>query len=376
MDEYTAETITTFIDNNEFSAAFYPVDVHQTADGGYIVLAEKKIPESTFRSVYLVRTDKFGKFQSDMELDETHVNPIGPLMLSDDKFYFFCMNPFNQEALLVSMDAELSALEENSAGGLTYPAVASLDGNLFLLQSYDQVNKNTVISKHAANGSISGQTLSLSIGVGEDVEEPIINHFLRTGKRFPFQVGHIAGGSYFFNGFFNYTFSLVFVDAGLQSEQGVVQGQQDDGGFSAVLPLGSGKFAASRFNFGDNYLLPNTTLSPTGTSTGIELGGNSMPELAANATVRILSANVKSKGILVFATDTRSKQIGLFFYDQATGEFLNSRYLGFSNPFEVGSITSTADGGLMVSGTTYLAGRFPRICLLKISKSELESLTN
>lgn len=55
--------------------------------------------------------------------------------------------------------------------------------------------------------------------------------------------------------------------------QGVVQGQQDDGGLSQVVPQEGGKFALARFNFGDNYYLPNTTLNTTGISSSTDLGG-------------------------------------------------------------------------------------------------------
>ena len=52
---------------------------------------------------------------------------------------------------------------------------------------------------------------------------------------------------------------------------------------------------------------------------------------------------------------------------------MGSHYLGFSNPFEVASLIRTEDEGLLVCGTTYLAGRFPRICLFKLSKENVES---
>jgi hypothetical protein len=149
-----------------------------------------------------------------------------------------------------------------------------------------------------------------------------------------------------------------------------VNGQQENGGFSAVYPLGGSKFAASRFNFGDNYFLPNVNVSTTGTSMSEFMGGNTLPELVSNAPVRIIKAVVKKKNVVVYASDTRSKQIGLFFYDEATGKFLGSRYLGFSNPFEVASVMQTTDNGLAVCGTTYLAGRFPRICIIKLSEEE------
>ena len=162
----------------------------------------------------------------------------------------------------------------------------------------------------------------------------------------------------------------MFTDLNADDPQGVVYGQQDDGGFSAVTPISGSTFALARTNFGKSYILPNETLSMTGISSSE--GGNPFPELEINAPIKILRASVGTKNVLIYASNTRSKQIGLYFYDEATGEFLSSRYLGFSNPYEIANLTQTEDGGIAICGTTYLAGRFPRICIFKLSKEELE----
>jgi hypothetical protein len=373
---FDQENFTSIFDNNQFSVANYPIDFKQTADGGYLILGERRIPNSNFRGAYLMKADKTGKFVSAVELDNQYVNPVGDFIVVNDQYYFFCMDALNLNAQLVKVNANAEIDTIRSAGGITYPAAASLDGSELLLLSYNHEDKRMMFSKHDLTGTLKGNYNDVprfDIGAGDDVEEPIINHFIRTGKKFPFQVGHISGGPYFFNGFENYTFSLIFTDLSGDGSDGVVQGQQDDGGFSAIHPLGGNKFAASRFNFGDNYFLPNVTLSTSGPTIGVDLGGNSLPELISNATVKIIRAVSNNKNVLIFATDTKSKQIGLFFYDEATGEFLSSRYVGFSNPFEVANVLQTADGGLAVCGTTYLAGRFPRICLIKISKGELST---
>jgi hypothetical protein len=181
----------------------------------------------------------------------------------------------------------------------------------------------------------------------------------------------VSEGLYFFNGFQNYTFSLVFTDLNDDNPRGVILGQQDDGGFSAVAPLSNGSFAASRFNYGDNYFLPGVGLETHGPTVGAYLGGFVFPELISNAPVRILKTQIAGKDILIFASETKSKQIALFFYSEETGELLSSRYLGFSNPFSLGNLIRTNDEGLVVCGTTWLAGRFPRICLFRISSEEL-----
>jgi hypothetical protein len=369
---YDQENFTTIFDNNRFSASYFPIDVKQAADGGYLILAEFRLPNSNFRGIYLMKADKYGKYVNGLEADEQYVNPVGDLMVTGNQYYFFCMDALNLQSQLVSVDpTSVTPTFTQIDAGLTYPTAASAeDGNgNFLLLSYNHEDKQTVVARINASGDASSAA-AFDIGAGDDVEEPIISHFTRTGKRFPFQIGKASSGLYFFNGFYNYTFSLVFTN--LSSITGVVQGQQDDGGFSAVHPLSGNKFAASRFNFGDNYFLPNVTLSTNAASIGVDLGGFTLPELVDNARVKILKSVINTKNVLIFSSDTKSKQIGLFFYDEGTGEFLSSRYLGFSNPFEVASVIQTSDEGLLVCGTTYLGGRFPRICLIKLSASELK----
>jgi hypothetical protein len=258
----------------------------------------------------------------------------------------------------------------SNVGG-SYPSAAAVDGSNFILLSYDNATKQSVVSIVSATGGVS-QSTGFSVGAGDAVEEPIINHFLRTGRQFPFQVGKTAGGQYFFNGFFNYTFSLVFTDLG--ESLGVVQGQQDDGGISHLTQLGGGKYATARFNFGDNYFLPNVTLNTSGLTSSTDLGGFSLPELIDNAPVKIIVSKIKEKDVILYASNTKSGQIGLYVYDLASGDFLGTKYLGFSNPYEVSSLLNTTDEGLAIGGTTYVTGRFPRITLFKISADELGTI--
>jgi hypothetical protein len=279
------------------------------------------------------------------------------------------MTSVGLQTQLFEMDAEGTLNSPIDVGG-SYPAAAAADGSNFLLLSYDNFNKLSVISVVTPTGNV-GQSKGFSIGAGDAVEEPIINHFLRTGNQLPFLVGKTPAGQYYFNGFYNYTLSLVFTNLNDDDPQGIIQGQQDDGGLSQVVPQDGGKFALARFNFGDNYYLPNTTLNTSGISSSIDLGGNPFPELVANAPVKILRMTLGTTKIVLYGSNTRSNQISLYGYDESTGEFLGSRYLGFSNPFEIAAITPTIDGGLAICGTTYVAGRFPRICLFKLAKEQV-----
>ena len=374
---FDMDNFSTIYDNNQFDASYFPIDMRQTPDGGYLVLGGRKLEDSNFTGIYLMKADEVGNFVQEIEVEETSVNPIAKLTEHEGKYYFFSMDAVTQEAQIVDVDADLSAITVTPVqGGLTYPAAASFVDNNFVLLSYDNGSKESVISLVSVSGGVQASK-GYSIGTGEDIEEPIINHFIRTGRQYPFEVGKVSSSLYFFNGFFNYTFSLVFTNISSDDPVGVVQGQQDDGGFSAVTSLGGSKFASSRFNFGDNYILPNKELSTSGNTSSTDLGGYSLPEMVENADVRILRATIDGKNVLIYGTDTKSKQIGLLFYDEAAGTFLSSRYLGFSNPFEIANIIQTEDGGLAVCGTTYLAGRFPRICIFKLSKDKVvENVTS
>jgi hypothetical protein len=367
-------TFTSIFDHNGFSEAFYPIDILQTADGGYLIVAERKITGSNFRGIYILKADAFGNFEKEIVPEDQYVNPVGQLMNVDDDFYFFAMDALTLQAQLIRVGGEADGVTITPVDGITYPAAASIDNNNFLLLSYNHIDKASVVSKHNPTGQLTLGPKGFGIGAGETVEEPIVNHFIRTGKKLPFQVGKASEGLYFFNGFENYTFSLVFTDMREDEPLGVVHGQQDDGGFSAVMALGGDQFAAARFDFGENYFLPGVSLETSGASSSAFLDGNVYPELIPNAAVKIIKADVGARKTIVYASDTKSKQIGLFFYDAGTGAFIGSRYLGFSNPFEVAGLIQTEDNGLAICGTTYLAGRFPRICLFKISESEVSRL--
>lgn len=367
---FDEKAFTKIYDNYQFSASYFPIDVQQTSDGGYLVLGGRRLSTTTFTGIYLLKADKFGNFISDEEIDESFVNPVGDLMKIGADYYFLCMDPLTLQTHVARVDANGENFTATPVSTtLTYPAAASLDGTNIIALSYNSVNLESVISIITSTGSVSSSK-GYTIGAGEGVEEPIINHYLRTGRQFPFQTGK-AGSLYFFNGFYNYTFSLVFTNISQDVPNGVVQGQQDDGGFSAIVPVSGNTFAAARFNFGDNFLLPKVNLNTSGTSSSTDLEGFTLPELTPDATVKIMRATIKNQQVLVFAADTKSKQVGLYFYDEASGTFLASRYIGYSNPLEVAAIKQTTEGDLIICATTFVGGRFGRFCLVKIPQSDI-----
>jgi len=365
---------TKFYDNSNFNVAYTPLDAVQTSDGGYVVLGLKRVIDSQGASIdpgiiYLMKTDAFGAFVSDTELDAALVTPAPAFLDIAGKFYFFCMDTNGLSTQLIEVDESGKIAQQLNVGG-SYPLAAAADGASLLLLNYDVGNKETVMSVVSTDGHIQ-KSKSFTIGAGDGPEEPIMNHILRTGRLLPFQVGKTSNGLYFFNGFYNYTLSIVFTDLNAANPQGVIQGNQEDGGMSQIFALSGGKFAAARFNYGDNYFLPQATLTTGGITSCADLGGNSFPELSPNAPVTIMTNKINDTDRVIYGSNTRGKQIALFGYNPADGTFVGSKYIGFSNSFELASLTPTTDNGLLVLGTTYIAGRFPRICLFKLSAESL-----
>lgn len=361
--------------DSNFGAAYTPIDLVESTEGGYLVLASKRVPNSNYSGVYVLRVDATGRVTNELNsFDNQFVNPIGKMALVNGVFYFVCMRQNNQQAQLVSIGQTGDVISIVPLG-FTYPVATAVDGSELLLLAYDNGNRVMQLARVAFSGTTVQGPNNFSIGVGDEIEEPIINHFLQGGRKFPFAVGRIPNGATFFNGFYNYSFSLVFGStAPNTAAAGVAYGQRDDGGFSALEPLGGTNFAAARFNFGDNYLHPSVSIPGNSVSISTDLQGYALPELVPNANVKILRLTQPNK--LLFASTSQSGQIVLLCYDASTKLLLGTRYLGFSNAYEVGSVAQTADGGIAVCGRTYVAGRFSRICLFKLSAEELNEMLN
>ena len=187
-------------DNQSFSDNYIPLDIKQTSDEGYIVLAKTKTDASPFYGIYLMKVDKEGKFISEVTLPSTLVSPGSGLMKIGTNLFFFCMNGTSLASVLMAVDENLVVSEVNQQTGLVYPLSAILEeaSGVFILQSYDKDNKKTIVSKISSTGNVI-DSVEFDIGIGNfDVEEPVIDHLTGNGKALPFLSGTLGNGTYFF----------------------------------------------------------------------------------------------------------------------------------------------------------------------------------
>jgi len=366
---------TKFYDHNGFNTKFTPLDVAQTSDGGYIVLALRATIDPAGDDVkpaqiYFMKTDEFGEFKSYDTLGSNFTMPAPSLLEVDGKIYFFCTD--NLVTKLIELGDDGTVAQQYNVGG-SFPLAAGVDGSSLLLLSFDAGSRSSVMNVVSTAGSTKGSkgfSIGAADGEGAPPDNAIYGHAFRTGKQLPFFVGKIPNGPYYFNGIYNYSLSTVFTDLQGDTPSNVIQGSNINGGVSALYPLNGGKFASSRFNFGDNYVMPFLSV-PSGSPKAENLGGNPFPEFVPDAPVKIINATINGNPRILYGSNTRGKQIALFGFNPTDGTLVGSRYIGFSNSFELASLKTTKDDGLIVLGTTYIAGRFPRIALFKLSSEAL-----
>ena len=365
-------SFTRIYNTDSFTDTFYPQDIIQTPDSAYLILSA-----TDTWTPYLLKADNEGIFSWDLALPEPFVNPLDELYQQGDGLYMICMDELNLGTYI---------LQINPAGGLPevifnsqeieYPLAASTtpDGG-WLIQSFDREARRTRLTKLSPAFDVEWEE---NFNIMEEVEEKVIKHLTRTVKRLPFLCGYAPGsgnsGYYYFNGFNNFTISLTFVSPADGSPIGVMNGFRDLEYINAIQPLSNGNVALSKNSYGDNFLLPQAELNIRAVSTSSELSTNNFPEIDPAAKVIIKNTQIQNRDISLFATHTKSKRISLYAYDAEDGSLQDILYLGQSAPYEIGGLDRTSDGGLVVAGRTFVGGRFPRICLFKLTPTEVESL--
>src|SRR5688572_23308731 len=76
---YDQQAFTKIYNDNQFSATNYPIDLQQTEDGGYLILCGRRLSNTNFHGIYMLKADKNGNFVKDLVVDETYVNPVAKL---------------------------------------------------------------------------------------------------------------------------------------------------------------------------------------------------------------------------------------------------------------------------------------------------------
>ncbi|WP_448529789.1 hypothetical protein [Raineya sp.] len=369
------EVFVKIYENNNFDQNFTPLDIKQTTDGGYLILGEYASNGfSPFPAVYLMKVQPDGKFEWEYLARENYVTPISELLPSTDgNFEFFCsaQNDSLKPVRLSATQNPQELAKYNLIRGLVANALP--DGNYGFV-SYPQNSQNTIVSTGSPNGNI----LRSKQYYNQDntfIEERIDRHLRRVRTPLPMLMSSRGGNDLFFTAFRLSNIAVMSDDlASAGSEpKGIINGNSYDAAISAMVQISGNTFAMARYNAdGETVFIPRAEVALNGIYTNTSFRGNVLPEISKFARVVIRRATIAQRNVLLYLTDTKNGQIVLFVYDEATGNLIRTQYFGSANTFQIGSLTLTTDGGIAIVGKTFVAGRFGRICLFKLSPQEVE----
>lgn len=374
-DTLKPENIFTRIyDDKNSDISYYPLDIAELDGNGYFILGATAIDTTrTWLNTYIGKTDKEGKLEWSVTLERPYMNPISNLVYSGGEYYIFCMDDIALSTHVLRIDnAGKTAVHVKTFDDIIYPlAVSKTPDNGFLLLNYDRSSRSTRLNKISPSLDPGWQS---DFKVNEDIEGILMEHLIKTGKNIPFFTGSIGSSNashYYANTLYNYTLSLVFVNAGNGQRTGVAQGFRYKGGASSLIHLQGNTFALSRFSFSENYILPSASMDLNAMTVLGDMGGAPLAEIEPDSETRVKKMQIAGKEMVVFATNTNSNQVIIYGFDLVTNQLVLKKYLGFANPVRVGSLIQTSDGGLAILVQTKVAGRFKRLALYKVPEKQL-----
>ena len=361
-------------DYTDMNLSFFPVDLEQTGDGGFLTLSVyTDTTLSTFPLIHLMKTDAFGVKVWESWLDKAYCSAVPSLMLLGNSYYFICMDAVNQESRVMRINQDTHDASEIKALSIQYPLYSMKDRNGdVLVLNFDRLGRKSVLTCYNDEfDDIWSQEFSI-IG---DVKHQIELHLAKSGKQFPFFIGEVGTPStthYSVNCFYNYTMTLLFVEGAAGTQTGTLYSFQENAAVSSAVSIENNRFALTRYYSGDNFVNPSVELELEDMRSITDYPDFSLPELAPDAPVKCLHVEINNKEVVVFASQTRTNQLGLYFYDASNGDLKTVKFLNEKYPVALAGMEYTREEGLALLSQTFVVGRFPRIYLIKLSPEDLE----
>jgi hypothetical protein len=83
---------------------------------------------------------------------------------------------------------------------------------------------------------------------------------------------------------------------------------------------------------------------------------------------------VNGRSTVFYAANARNNQIILYAFESGRNLLRGRISLGNTNPYVVANLLQTTDGGMAITGYTFVAGRFSRIFFFKLSAESIGEL--
>lgn len=369
-DVAPSATFTKVYESSNVLESYFPLDLIQTEDGGFLILSSlidrEQQSEIFYPRIHLTKTDDQGIFEWQQQLDNAYLSAVPKLIYANNQIFILCMKSLSSALLRVNLQEDGAAIEEiGTDGDRYYPLAAYIDNQTIITTSY--YDRTSYVNAYDLNFN---RQWSASGPSGEDIIPHIRKHLTKQGNELPFYIGMLKNEEkYFANIFHNYTLSLLFVSSG--SINGYLYSYQDEGVISSCTHLEDSLFAISRYFARDNYVYPGVSINTNGLTNAKDFNDILMADLQFNARVQVIRDDFNGNDLILYASTTKTNQIALYFFDAITYEMLKSHFIGHTNPVEIASMIRAEDGALVILGKTWVSGRYQRNILYKLSIEEL-----
>ncbi|WP_294673290.1 hypothetical protein [uncultured Fluviicola sp.] len=356
-------------DDQNGNKHFHPLSMTTSAaNDGYLVMSAY----DGWR-IHLMKVDAKGEFVWNYELPENYVNAVPSLIKSNGVNYLVCMDAVGLFTYVLKIDENTQSTTEVAAfTDILYPTYAYNSGQNIYIQNYNRLSMQTGI--HQLTLDLSSIVQSADLDIFTDVEDRIVDHITFNGKRMPFFVSSTPENNYIvMNGFYNYSFSLIFLDQNLNFA-GVYNGAGFNGGLAAISPSGGNQFSLARFSYDNIYYNANAALNPATIDITESISAQGHSELDAQKPVLIKELSIGGTSYKAFLSSTRSNQLLLSLYDKSSGALAGKKYLGKNIPVTACDFIQTEAGELNILIQAKIMGSFDRIALMKLSKDQLEEI--
>jgi hypothetical protein len=368
-----SESFSVVYDHPDMDLSFYPVDMVQTGDGGFLVLSVyTDTVLSTFPLIRIMKADKSGSLVSEKVVDPAFCSAVPALIPNGSSWRFVCMDAVNQNTKLMEVDEDANNVSEVHELSGKYPLYLFADNSdNFLVLSFDRIARTSVLTLYSPGGNQEWQS---NYNINEDYKNQIEMHLKKAGRQFPFfilQSGESASSHYLVNCFFNYTMTLIFADPATGNRGGQVNSYQDDAAISSAVYLDGSRFSLSRYYMGENYIYPSVELDQNSMQGSDGFEDIHLAELTTDAPFKSITATFHDREVVIDASQTKSNSLVLYFFNRTDGKLLATKNVASTNPIKIAGLISTSDGGLAILAQTYIAGRFPRIAIFKIAPDDI-----
>ena len=348
---------------------FHPLSITSSeAEDGYIVV-------SAFDSwrIQIMKVNLAGEFQWKYELPANFVNAVPSIIKKNGQNFIVCMDAVGLFTYVLKIDeATQTTTQVSSFSDVLYPTYVYNSGQHIYLQNYDRMSFVTGI--HELSGDLSSLTQSNSLNIFTDVEDRIVNHVTYNGDRIPFFISTTQSQNYIvMNGFYNYSFSMIFLNPDL-SFAGVYNGEGFNGGATAISPVSGNQFSLARFSYDNLYFNANAALTPTTIDITSSIPAQGQSELDPGKPVLIKDLTIGGTTYKAYLSSTRSNQLLLSIYESGGGTLVGKKYLGQNTPIVASDFIQTSDNGLNILVQAKIMGSIDRIGLIKLSKEQLEAI--